>query len=68
LRTLEEAEKFAPVISNLVRQLALLERYERRILSQRRKPFRSCEAARRKSNSSKNWPQIEKANNPKNPA
>jgi hypothetical protein len=55
LRTPSEAEKFALVISNLARQLRLLERYERRALSRRKKAFRSFDAARRKSSSSKEW-------------
>jgi hypothetical protein len=52
LRTPSEAEK---VISNLARQLTLLERYEPRALSRRKKAFRSFDAALRKSSSSKEW-------------
>jgi hypothetical protein len=55
LRRPNEAEKFALVISNLARQLTLLERYERRALSRRRKAFRSFDAGQRRSNFSKEW-------------
>jgi hypothetical protein len=55
LRTPDEAEKFALLISNLARQVAVLERYERRALSRRRKAFRSLDIAQRKSNFSKEW-------------
>jgi hypothetical protein len=55
LQTPNRAKKFALAISNLARQLAVLERYERRALSRRRIAFRSFDTARRKSNSSKEW-------------
>jgi hypothetical protein len=55
LRTPDEAEKFAAVISNVARQLAILERYECRAVSRRRKAFRSFDIAQRKSNFCKEW-------------
>jgi hypothetical protein len=36
LQTADRAQKFALAITNLARQLAILERYERRALSQRK--------------------------------
>jgi len=53
LRTPDEAEKFALAISNL-RELAVLERYERRALSRRRKAFRSFDAVWRRSERTQN--------------
>jgi hypothetical protein len=65
LQTPDKTKNLALAISNLARQLALLERYERRALSRRKKAFRSFDAARRKSDSaSKEWTAIEKANTP----
>jgi hypothetical protein len=48
LLTPEGAEKFALVITNLARQLAVLERYERRALARRKKAFRRFATERRK--------------------
>src|SRR5262249_21691840 len=44
----EESENFALAVSNLARQLGLLERYERRALSRRKKAFRRFDIEQRK--------------------
>ena len=46
LQTPDRAQKFALAISNLAQQLAILERYERRALSQRKRVFRALDAER----------------------
>jgi len=54
LTPLEEPEKFAIAIPNLARQLSVLERYERRSLSRRKKAFRRFDIEQRKVRSAAN--------------
>ncbi len=50
----EKSENFALAISNMARQLSVLERYERRSLSRRKKAFRRFDIEQRKVRSAAN--------------